>query len=73
MCAGHVACRCNSLKALFPDIAADWDYSKNKGQPNDYTAGSDYLAWWYTPQRGSWQQRMHDRSSNIKRQLKTQK
>ena len=27
ICAGHVACRCNSLQALFPDIAAEWDRS----------------------------------------------
>ena len=33
ICAGRVACRCNSLQALYPDIAAEWDYSKNAGQP----------------------------------------
>ena len=67
VCAGHVACRCNSLKALFPDIAADWDYSRNIGQPNDYTAGSEHLAWWYNPARGSWQQTIVSRTQNVKK------
>ena len=72
MCAGRVACRCNSLQALFPDIAADWDYSKNTGQPSDYTAGSKHLAWWYTPQRGSWQQSIDGRTDKGRRRLQKQ-
>ena len=44
-CVGHVACRCNSLQALYLDAAAEWDYSKNQGQPSVYTAGCNYLAW----------------------------
>ena len=55
-CAGKTACKCNSLQTLWPDIAAEWDYAKNGGQPNDYTAGSKHLACWVCPQRGSWQQ-----------------
>ena len=56
ICAGHAACKCNSLDELYPDIAVEWDYAKNQGQPSDYTASSHYLAWWFSPQRGSWQQ-----------------
>ena len=29
-CAGHRACRCNSLLALHPSIAAEWDHDRNK-------------------------------------------
>ena len=43
-CAGHTACKCNSLQALYPDIAAEWDYAKNKRQPCDHTASSTNLA-----------------------------
>ena len=64
VCAGHVACRCNSLQALFPDIAAEWDYRKNRGRPSDYTARSHHLAWWCTLQRGSWQQQISRRTDN---------
>ena len=63
VCAGYVACRCNSLEALFPEIAAEWDRKKNKGQPSDYTAGSGRLAWWWTPQRGSWQAGIQSRTN----------
>ena len=62
VCAGQVACRCNSLQALYPDIAAEWDYSNNTGQPSDYPASSDQPVWWSSPRRGSWQQSIHSRS-----------
>ena len=68
VCAGHVACRCNSLQALYPDIAAEWDHSKNEGQPSDYVANSHHLAWWSSPQRGSWQQVITVRSANVQQQ-----
>ena len=38
VCAGKAACRCNSLLALYPDIAAEWDYARNKGRPDDHIA-----------------------------------
>ena len=65
ICAGRVACKCNSLLAIYSDIAAEWDYAKNTGQPCDYTAGSSFLAWWHNPQRGSWQQTIMSRTSNV--------
>ncbi|KAL3149596.1 hypothetical protein ABBQ32_002366 [Trebouxia sp. C0010 RCD-2024] len=65
-CAGHAACRCNSLQALYPDIAAEWDYSNNQGQPSDHTAGSSYLAWWSSPQRASWQQSINTRTTLVR-------
>ncbi|KAL3153634.1 hypothetical protein ABBQ32_013237 [Trebouxia sp. C0010 RCD-2024] len=56
-CAGRAACVCNSLQASpYPDTAAEWDYSKNKGLPSDYPTCSTHLAWWSSPQRASWQQ-----------------
>ena len=65
VCAGRAACRCNSLQALYPDIAAEWDHSKNEDQPSDYAAMLFHLAWWASPQRGSWQQTIHSRTNNI--------
>ncbi len=61
-CAGQAACNCNSLEALYPDVAAEWDYSKNTGQPSDYTAKSNKVVWWCTTQRGSWQQTIDTRT-----------
>ena len=62
-CAGRRACRCNSLQELYPAIAAEWRYAKNEGRPEDHTAGSHFMAWWSTPQRGSWQQSIHARTN----------
>ncbi|KAL3157826.1 hypothetical protein ABBQ32_012247 [Trebouxia sp. C0010 RCD-2024] len=64
-CAGRAACRCNSLQALYPDIAAEWDHSKNEGQPSDFTGSSSHLAWWSSPQRARWQQSIHSRTSQV--------
>ena len=67
-CAGRAACKCNSLQALYPAIAAEWDYSKNQGQPSDYSGSSTYLAWWSSPQRGAWQQRVDSRTNGVYQQ-----
>ena len=61
-CAGHSACKCNSLQALYPGIATEWDHAKNQGQPSEYTASSHHLAWWFSPKRGSWQQTINTRT-----------
>ena len=65
VCAGKVACRCNSLQALYPDTAAEWDHDKNEGQPSDYSASSKHLIWWSSPQRDSWQQTITSRTSTV--------
>ena len=67
-CAGKAACKCNSLQALYPDIAAEWDYAKNNCQPSDHTASTAYVAWWFSPQRGSWQQSIDSRTGNVRQQ-----
>ncbi|KAL3132815.1 hypothetical protein ABBQ38_006741 [Trebouxia sp. C0009 RCD-2024] len=67
-CAGQTACRCNSLQALYPGIAAEWDHSKNEGQPSDFTGSSTHLAWWFSPQRASWQQRIYRRTSPVQQE-----
>ena len=61
VCAGHAACKCNSLQALYPSIATEWDHGKNEGQSSDHVSSSGYLAWWSSKQRGSWQQTIHSR------------
>ncbi|KAL3155631.1 hypothetical protein ABBQ38_010827, partial [Trebouxia sp. C0009 RCD-2024] len=66
-CVGQAACKCNSLQALFPETAAEWDYSKNQGHPSDYTASSTFLAWWSTPQHASWQQAINSRTQHVQR------
>ena len=65
-CAGHTACKCNSLQALYPDIASQWHYAKNQGHSSDHTAASTYLAWWISPKRGSWQQTILSRTQGLR-------
>ena len=62
LCAGHAACKCNSLQALRPGIAAEWDHTKNEGQLSDHTASSNRMAWWFSRERGSWQQPINERT-----------
>ncbi len=55
-CSGHAVCKCISLATCYPEIAQDWDYSKNKADPGNHVAQSNKLVWWQTTSRGSWQQ-----------------
>ena len=36
----------NDLETTYPNIAKEWDYSKNEGTPQDYTCRSIYKANW---------------------------
>ena len=62
ICAGKQACVCNSLAACSPTIAAEWDFAKNEGSPADVTSGSGQAVWWENVSRGSWKQRIQERT-----------
>ena len=68
-CTGQAACKCNSLQELYPDVAAEWDHARNQNQPSDYTGSSSFVAWWFTPRRGNWQQTINARTQQRLRQL----
>ncbi|KAL3140365.1 hypothetical protein ABBQ38_004626 [Trebouxia sp. C0009 RCD-2024] len=68
-CAGKNACKCNSLQALYPDTAVEWEHSRNQGQPSDYPASSYSVVWWSSPQRGSWQQTIHSRTNQVHQKI----
>lgn len=36
----------NDLQTVYPEIAKEWDYSRNENGPSDYRYGSGYKAWW---------------------------
>ena len=42
----------NDLPTLFPEIAAEWDYSKNTKDPSELLIGSTYKAWWICSAKG---------------------
>ena len=39
----------NDLKTMYPEIAADWDYEKNKFPPEHYKINSNKKVWWLCP------------------------
>ena len=52
----------NDLESTFPNIAAEWDFSKNIGSPKDYTHRSTYKAHWKCSKCGKeWAARIRDR------------
>ena len=55
-CSGHKVCKCNSLQTLRPDLAAEWCYALNEGNPDDYTAHSNMKVWWQNTKRGRWKE-----------------
>lgn len=53
----------NDLMTTNPDIAAEWDYERNKKKPSEYTKGSHYNAFWKCPVCGHvWQARIYSRT-----------
>ncbi|MBR3640662.1 MAG: hypothetical protein IKN53_01365 [Oscillibacter sp.] len=52
----------NDLVTLYPEIAKEWDYSRNVGAPQDYTYKSMYKANWKCSICGrEWNARIRDR------------
>lgn len=47
ICSGNIVLDSNSLAQMFPEIAAEWDYSKNGDlRPNELTPGSSRKIYW---------------------------
>ncbi len=69
-CSNKKACKCNSLQTRCPEIAAEWDYSRNAKTPDNYLAGSRAIVWWTQPQRPSWQQAISPRTKRRLREAR---
>jgi hypothetical protein len=47
-----------------PDLAAQWNYSKNNGlEPDQVTAGSEKRVWWICSKGHEWQAKIRSRSA----------
>lgn len=65
-CSGRLACKENSLAALFPELAGEWDNEKNGAlAPHDVTAKSNRRVWWKCSRGHSWQMDIRTRCSGI--------
>jgi len=62
-CAGHQVCKCNSLKTHYPMVSSEWDFARNDLTPAQVTSRSNQLVWWENPVRGSWAQRIYERTA----------
>ena len=63
-CVGKKVCKCNSLQTLCPELATEWDFSKNDTTPADHTASTQAVVWWLLPGR-SWRQSIDQRTQNV--------
>ncbi len=61
-CAGRQTCECNSLQAGYPVTSSEWDHARNDMTPADVTSRSAHKVWWKNDMRGSWQQRIAERT-----------
>jgi hypothetical protein len=63
-CAGKKVSAKNGLQAKFPDIAKQWDYSKNGNvQPSDVLPKSGRKFWWICPKHHSYKTQVSTRTS----------
>lgn len=45
----------NDFESLCPDLAKEWDYSKNQRKPSDYSKSSTIKVWWTCPNGHSYE------------------
>ncbi|MFH1811873.1 MAG: zinc-ribbon domain-containing protein [Pseudomonadota bacterium] len=63
-CLGRLAADDNSLGALFPDLAAEWDHEKNpEPGPSRVRPGSLRQVWWLCPEGHSYEARILTRKN----------
>jgi DNA-directed RNA polymerase subunit RPC12/RpoP len=64
VCAGLIAVKgFNDLQSHFPHIAKQWDFSKNRKKPDEFTAYSNKYAWWVCEKGHSWKALINNRTS----------
>lgn len=61
-CSGRRVAPERSLQHLFPEIANQWDYSKNLKGPSDYTYASQKKVWWKCPVGHNYEARISSRT-----------
>ncbi|MBR3131019.1 hypothetical protein IKG31_00365 [Candidatus Saccharibacteria bacterium] len=55
----------NDLETLNPELAAEWNYTKNGNlKPSDVIAGSTKTVWWKCPKGHEWKARIYSRNKN---------
>ena len=55
----------HNLKFYFPEIAKEWDISKNINRPDEYLPQSRHQAWWICKLGHSWKQKIVNRTPSL--------
>ena len=55
----------NDLATLFPKLAKEWDYKKNKKMPSDYSKSSEDKVWWICPKGHNYLSRIDTRARGV--------
>lgn len=65
---GRIVNNQNNLLANFPNIAKEWNFSKNEKRPEDYLCRSGYKAWWKCKKypKHEWETEIHHRTGPTK-------
>ena len=64
-CRGTYVSDTNNLAYVFPDIAKEWDYKKNKDTPKDVTSNSGKKRWWVCVNGHNWYSPISNRTPSI--------
>ncbi len=69
-CASKKACVCNSLQALYPALAAEYDAAKNGHGPEQVLPRSHKMAFWKDAAGHTWEQSPYERTAPDKQRSK---
>lgn len=61
-CSGRSVTVSTSIDALYPGIAAEWDYSANRKTPKEFTAGSDAIVYWICSNGHQYKETIYNRT-----------
>ena len=70
-CVGRKLCQCNSLKTVCPDVAADFDITKNGVNPAEVTSSASTKYSWLSDEPGAKKRTVTQRTSYTRQQWKT--
>ncbi|DBA98598.1 TPA: hypothetical protein ACH3X1_014393 [Trebouxia sp. C0004] len=70
-CAGHQLCECNSLETVCPDIAADFDVTKNGVTAAEVTSSATTKYSWLSDEPGAKKRSVDQRTTYAKRKVFT--
>lgn len=63
-CRGKKVSKDNCLETIFPEIANDWNYTRNKLSPKEYLPHSNKKVWWICKEGHEWEASINNRTGN---------